>query len=133
MQCLIRPLIRINWEQYAEENELEDEEQIDYLKGNIRKINREGNNVFELNEDELIPKASWSLIYPKDMVNNLTKIVGFLEDNDIPWEGMTVPFMRGETPGFFIVTDEEIIIAYLNSKFSLDKEIFNLPIKRKLI
>ncbi len=67
------------------------------------------------------------------MVNNLTKIIGFLEDNDIPWEGMTVPFMIEETPGFFIVTDEEIIIAYLNSKFSLDKEIFNLPIKRKLI
>lgn len=132
-----KPLVRINWEEY-ENNELENneaddiDEQINEFKEQIWVIIRSDDNVLELNDDELIPRNNYSLNSPSYVADTLISIIKFLENNNIPWEGMTVPFMDQESPGFFIVNNDEIIIAYLNKQDNLDKEHIPLPVKRKI-
>ena len=131
-----RAIVYINWEDYAEANDLEseDEEEIKKLKKNIKKVIKENYGFWELNDNEIIPSNYGDIVQvrPGRMADTLIPIIKFLNKNNIPWDGKKIAFMDEEDPGFLMISGDQIIIGNVDEDGDVEKEYISIGIKKKM-
>lgn len=135
MEYMRKAILYINWEEYADENNFEEEgEEIEKVKEEIRQIIKKNHDFWELNNNEIIPAeyGTTADVRPQRMIETLFPMIKYLEKNNIPWTGAKLAFMYDEDPGFMIISEDQAIIGYIDEDGDVDKIYIQLPIKKRL-
>lgn len=140
-EFLAKPLIIINWDRYAEQQQPDDIDNYDDIINDainqITNLIMNNNMNLRIEDNEIVPTSSNDSI--NDYINDIKTIIHFLNSKNIPWHGNIVAFVRDEKPGFLAVrnvdqgfADPVAIVAYVNDNLDLTKQYYPLINQTKL-
>lgn len=131
-----KPLIFIDFNQYIEEQQLDenvDNEVVSNIISDITRLifNEQNPLNLAINDNEINPISSTDSI--NDYISDIKTVVRFLDDNQIPWTGGIVAMTRDDTAGFLAIKNVNqgyaspvVIVGYVSDNLELDKQYYPL-------